>query len=336
MAARQPLLEIQGLRTVFTVRGTEIAPVTGIDLTIGAGETVALVGESGSGKSVTALSVLGLLPRVARIAGGSVRLHGREGTIDLARLDAEALRSVRGSRIGMVFQEPMTSLNPVLTIGDQITEPLLVHGLTTRGEARERAVAMLDSVGIPDPARRLASYPHELSGGMRQRAMIAMALVCRPGLLIADEPTTALDVTVQAQIVELMMGLQESLGMGILFVTHNLGVVADMAHRVAIMYAGRIVEEGPVAEVFTAPRHPYTRGLLASVPRPGEALRLRRAGEKLAAIPGQVPSLTALPTGCAFAGRCALAVDRCRAEAPAPTMPSPARSVRCHRWDAAA
>jgi peptide/nickel transport system ATP-binding protein len=335
MAERAPLLELRGLRTVFRVRGREITPVDGVDLAIGAGETVALVGESGSGKSVTALSVMRLLPGTARIDAGQAILHRETGPVDLAGLDAEAMRAVRGAAIGMVFQEPMTSLNPVLTIGDQITEPLLVHGRCSRAQAGERAVAMLEAVGVPDPARRLAAYPHELSGGMRQRAMIAMALICRPGLLIADEPTTALDVTIQAQIVDLLEGLQREMGMGILFVTHNLGVVADMAHRVAIMYAGRIVEEGPVAEVFAQPLHPYTRGLLASVPRPGEALALRRAGGRLAAVPGQVPSLMNLPRGCAFSTRCTLATDLCRAMPPDRVSPGPGRGVRCHHWAAA-
>jgi peptide/nickel transport system ATP-binding protein len=335
MEERPPLLELRGLRTVFRVRGREITPVDGVDLAIGAGETVALVGESGSGKSVTALSVMRLLPGTARIDAGQAILHRQTGPVDLAGLDAEAMREVRGASIGMVFQEPMTSLNPVLTIGDQITEPLLVHGRCTRAEATDRAATMLQAVGVPDPARRLAAYPHELSGGMRQRAMIAMALICRPGLLIADEPTTALDVTIQAQIVDLLEGLQREMGMGILFVTHNLGVVADMAHRVAIMYAGRIVEEGPVAEVFTRPLHPYTRGLLASVPRPGEALALRQSGGRLAAVPGQVPSLMNLPRGCSFSSRCTLASDLCRSAAPDRVSPGPGRGVRCHHWAAA-
>ncbi len=336
MQTRQPLLTVEGLRTVFSVRGGDIAPVDGIDLAVDAGETVALVGESGSGKSVTALSIMRLLPQAARIDAGRIALADGSGAVtDLTSLSPEAIRAVRGTRIGMIFQEPMTSLNPVLTIGDQITEPLLVHGRCGRAEARERAVAMLEAVGIPSPATRLAAYPHELSGGMRQRAMIAMALICGPQMLIADEPTTALDVTVQAQIVDLLADLQRDMGMGILFVTHNLGVVAETAHRVAVMYAGRIVEQGPVAAVFASPRHPYTRGLLGSVPTPGEALSLRRRGEKLASIPGQVPSLRNLPPGCAFASRCPLAVDRCRSEQPAVTIPEPERAVRCHRWDAA-
>ncbi|MHB2170149.1 ABC transporter ATP-binding protein [Alsobacter sp. R-9] len=336
MTIRPPLLGVEGLRTVIPVRDGEVAPVDGIDLSVNAGETVALVGESGSGKSVTALSILRLLPRGARIGAGRIVLSDSRGaSVDLATLDDEGMRMVRGARIGMVFQEPMTSLNPVLTIGDQITEPLLVHGRCARGEARERAIAMLDAVGIPSPASRLSAYPHQLSGGMRQRAMIAMALVCRPELLIADEPTTALDVTVQAQIVELLADLQRDMGMGILFVTHNLGVVAETAHRVAVMYAGRIVEQGPVAEVFGTPRHPYTRGLLRSVPMPGEALALRRSGGRLAAIPGQVPSLRSLPAGCAFAGRCPLAIDLCRKQRPEAVVVHQGHAVRCHRWDAA-
>ena len=332
MTPRAPLLDLRGLRTLFSVRGREIAPVDGVDLSIAAGETVALVGESGSGKSVTALSVMRLLPRSARIGAGEILLHRPGGPVDLARLDADSMREVRGASIGMVFQEPMTSLNPVLTIGDQITEPLIAHSRCSRGEAHDRAVAMLDAVGVPDAARRLRAYPHELSGGMRQRAMIAMALICRPGLLIADEPTTALDVTIQAQIVELLEALQREMGMGILFVTHNLGVVADMAHRVAIMYAGRIVEEGPVAEVFARPLHPYTRGLLASVPRPGEALALRRSGGRLAAVAGQVPSLFDLPQGCAFSARCAIASEICRTTAPQRIAANATRGVRCHHW----
>ena len=329
MDRRPPLLELRGLRTVFDLREREIAPVDGVDLAIGAGETVALVGESGSGKSVTALSILRLLPGNARLAAGEIVLHGAGGTRDLAQLDAEAMRAVRGAEIGMVFQEPMTSLNPVHRIGDQIAETLRAHGRCGRAEALERAAAMLEAVGVPDPVRRLRAYPHELSGGMRQRAMIAIALICRPGLLIADEPTTALDVTIQAQIVDLLERLQAELGMGILFVTHNLGLVAGMAHRVAIMYAGRIVEEGPVADVFADPRHPYTRGLLGSAPRPGQALALRRAGKPLAAVPGQVPSLSDLPPGCAFAPRCPIALPVCATEAPR-ALRIAGRDLRCH------
>jgi peptide/nickel transport system ATP-binding protein len=333
MAGATPLLEIRGLRTSFTRRGEEIVAVDDLDLTICAGETVALVGESGSGKSVTGLSIMRLLARgIGRVAAGSIRLHGEAGAVDLTGLDEEAMRRVRGASIGMVFQEPMTSLNPVLTIGDQISEPLHVHDGLGHDAARTRVLAMLAAVGIPDPERRIGAYPHELSGGMRQRAMIAMALICRPRLLIADEPTTALDTTIQAQIVELLERLQRELGMAILFITHNLGLVADMAHRVAIMYAGCIVEHGRVEEIFTHPRHPYTRGLLGSVPRPGEARALRRSGGRLAAIPGQVPNLRALPPGCAFAPRCNLAAELCRAQPPAMTAIDPSRGARCHRW----
>ncbi|MBL8699721.1 MAG: ABC transporter ATP-binding protein [Alphaproteobacteria bacterium] len=333
MADASTVLEISGLRTSFARRGQEIVAVDDVSLSIAAGETLALVGESGSGKSVTGLSILRLLPRgVGRIVAGSIRLRRDDGPVDLVDLDDEAMRGVRGAAIGMVFQEPMTSLNPVLTIGDQIGEPLRVHEGLAGAAARARVLAMLAAVGIPDPERRLGAYPHELSGGMRQRAMIAMALICRPRLLIADEPTTALDTTIQAQIVELLERLQRELGMAILFITHNLGLVGDMAHRVAIMYAGRLVEHGPVAEVFDRPRHPYTRGLLASVPRPGEARALRRAGGRLAAIPGHVPNLRALPAGCVFSPRCDLAADPCRAQRPPMMTIAASRGVRCLRW----
>jgi len=246
-----------------------------------------------------------LARKVGRIAEGSIRFVGKDGVArDLATLDEEAMRRIRGNDIGMVFQEPMTSLNPVFTIGEQIAEPIRIHRRAGRAEAREAAVALLDGVGIPDPGRRAEQCPHELSGGMRQRATIAMALACDPVLLIADEPTTALDVTIQAQILDLLLKLQRERGMGMLFITHNLGVVAAVAHRVAVMYAGRIVEDGPVGEVFRHPRHPYTVGLLRSMPRLGAATAMKRAGQKLAAIPGMVPSLADMPPGCAFAPRC--------------------------------
>ncbi len=295
--ATEPVLDIRGLRTVFRTRGGELTAVRDIDLTIEAGETLALVGESGSGKSVTSLSVMRLLTRnVGVVAAGSIRLRDKQGVVsDLATLDDRHMRAIRGDDIGMVFQEPMSSLNPVLTIGDQIAEPIRIHRKADRRTAMREAVALLESVGIPDAERRVRQYPHELSGGMRQRATIAMALACDPVLLIADEPTTALDVTIQAQILELMQRLQRERGMAILFVTHNLGVVAEIAHRVAVMYAGRIVEEGPVGTVFRDPRHPYTQGLLASMPRLGEATRMRQAGEQLVAIPGVVPALTRMP-----------------------------------------
>jgi peptide/nickel transport system ATP-binding protein len=329
-----PILDITGLNTVFRIAGKEVSAVADLDLAIGVGETLALVGESGSGKSVTGHSIMGLLPRkLARVAGGSMQFRGKDGrTRDLATLDAEDRRRIRGNEISMVFQEPMTSLNPVYTIGDQIAEPIRVHRGESRRAAAEAAVGLLVKVGIPDPARRAGQYPHELSGGMRQRATIAMALACDPVLLFADEPTTALDVTIQAQILDLLQRLQAENGMGILFVTHNLGVVAEIGHRVAVMYAGRIVEQGPVREVFRHPRHPYTIGLLASVPRLGEATKLKRAGGRLASIPGAVPGLASIPPGCSFAPRCALALPACRAEVPALAQVEAGHTSRCIRW----
>jgi len=332
--ATEPLLDIRGLRTIFRIRGGEIAAVNDIDLTVAAGETLALVGESGSGKSVTSLSVMRLLTRnIGVIAAGSIRLTTRSGTVrDLVSLDEESMRRIRGDEIGMVFQEPMSGLNPVFTIGDQIAEPIRIHRGANRKTAMNAAVALLESVGIPDARRRAGQYPHELSGGMRQRATIAMALACDPALLIADEPTTALDVTIQAQILDLLLKLQRERGMAMLFVTHNLGVVAEIAHRVAVMYAGRIVEEGPVGEVFRNPKHPYTMGLLASMPRLGDASRMKQAGEKLSAIPGMVPSLMNMPSGCAFSPRCKFAIDACRAAIPALEQINPRHRSRCIRW----
>ncbi|MBB4231834.1 peptide/nickel transport system ATP-binding protein [Rhizobium mongolense] len=329
-----PILDIRGLRTIFRIRGGEVTAVNGIDLTVAAGETLALVGESGSGKSVTSLSVMRLLTRnIGAIAAGSIRLKRKSGTVeDLVLLDEKDMRKVRGDDIGMVFQEPMSSLNPVFTIGDQISEPIRIHRGADRKAAMNAAIALLESVGIPDAKRRAGQYPHELSGGMRQRATIAMALACDPALLIADEPTTALDVTIQAQILDLLLKLQRERGMAMLFVTHNLGVVAEIAHRVAVMYAGRIVEQGPVGEVFRHPRHPYTIGLLASMPRLGDATRMKLAGEKLAAIPGMVPSLMKMPHGCAFSPRCKFAIDACRAAVPPLEDVNPQHRSRCIRW----
>ncbi|MBB2753890.1 UNVERIFIED_ORG: peptide/nickel transport system ATP-binding protein [Rhizobium aethiopicum] len=334
--AAEPVLDIRGLRTIFRIRGGEIAAVNDLDLTIAAGETLALVGESGSGKSVTSLSVMRLLTRnIGVIAAGSIRLTTRSGAVrDLVSLDEESMRRIRGDEIGMVFQEPMSSLNPVFTIGDQIAEPIRIHRGASRKAAMNAAVTLLESVGIPDARRRVDQYPHELSGGMRQRATIAMALACDPALLIADEPTTALDVTIQAQILDLLLKLQIERGMAMLFVTHNLGVVAEIAHRVAVMYAGRIVEQGPVDEVFRNPKHPYTMGLLASMPRLGEASRMKQAGEKLSAIPGMVPSLMNMPSGCAFSPRCKFAIDACRAAIPALEQVNPQHRSRCIKWQA--
>ncbi|MER9066240.1 ABC transporter ATP-binding protein [Mesorhizobium sp. M0902] len=330
-----PILSISGLRSVFRIAGRDIAAVRDVDLTIGSGETVALVGESGSGKSVTSLSIIGLLPkRVGHIAEGSIALRRKNGTVtELTSLDAESLRKIRGNEIGMVFQEPMTSLNPVYTIGEQIAEPIRIHLGKSHREAAADAVRLLAQVGIPDPKRRARQYPHELSGGMRQRATIAMALSCDPGLLIADEPTTALDVTIQAQILDLLAELQAQRGMGILFVTHNLGVVAEIADRVAVMYAGRIVETGPVSEVFTRPRHPYTAGLMRSVPRLGQATALKAAGTPLPTIAGNVPSLALLPKGCSFAPRCPMAIAACRAAVPPLFAATPTQQSRCLRWE---
>ncbi|WP_181175773.1 ABC transporter ATP-binding protein [Mesorhizobium sp. B2-7-2] len=330
-----PILQIAGLRAVFRIAGRDIAAVQDIDLEIGSGETVALVGESGSGKSVTSLSIMGLLaPKIGHIAHGHISIRRRDGSVtELTGLDAEQLRRVRGNDIGMVFQEPMTSLNPVYTIGEQIAEPMRIHLGKSHREAAAEAVRLLMQVGIPDPARRAKQYPHELSGGMRQRATIAMALACNPTLLIADEPTTALDVTIQAQILDLLATLQAERGMGILFVTHNLGVVAEIADRVAVMYAGRIVETGSVGEVFARPRHPYTTGLMRSAPRLGQATVLKAAGTPLPTIAGNVPSLAMLPGGCSFAPRCPMAIDSCRAAVPPLLQVSPTQTSRCIRWE---
>ncbi|GGF10005.1 ABC transporter ATP-binding protein [Aliidongia dinghuensis] len=323
----EPLLEVEGLKTWFRVEGGTAKSVDGVTFTLHRGETLAVVGESGSGKSVTSLSIMRLIPEPpGRIVEGAIRLKGRDGVVrDLAQLAEPAMRRIRGNEIGMIFQEPMTSLNPVYTVGDQIGETLRRHQGLSKRAAYDRAVEMLAKVGIPDPARRAAEYPHRMSGGMRQRVMIAMALACGPAVLIADEPTTALDVTIQAQILDLMRRLQVELGMSILFITHNLGVVAEIADRVAVMYAGRVVEEGDVHAVFARPRHPYTRALLASMPVMGSR-------DRLAAIPGQVPSAANLPEGCAFAPRCPLATDACRAAPPPLEDTGEGHRVRCIRW----
>jgi len=305
------VLDVKNLQTVFFTASGLFRAVDDVSFTVGRGETLAIVGESGCGKSVTALSIMRLVPDPpGRIVGGSVTL---EGTDLLGVSDAE-MRRIRGNRISMIFQEPMTSLNPVMRIGDQITEVVQLHRSMTNKQAWAQAVEMLRLVRIPEPERRAHEYPHQLSGGMRQRAMIAMALACRPVLLIADEPTTALDVTIQAQILALIVDLQKTLGTGLILITHDLGVVAQTAQRVIVMYAGKKVEEASVEALFENPKHPYTRGLMASMP----AVISLGAKEdvRLNEIPGMVPSLTNLPPGCAFAPRCALAIDRCRAEYP--------------------
>jgi peptide/nickel transport system ATP-binding protein len=305
------VLEVNNLKTVFFTNSGLFRAVDDVSFHVRRGETLAIVGESGCGKSVTALSVMRLVPDPpGRIVGGSVILEGT----DLLRLDDEKMRQIRGNRISMIFQEPMTSLNPVMRIGDQITEALRLHQPLSSKEAWKQAVGMLGLVRIPEPERRAREYPHQLSGGMRQRAMIAMALACRPALLIADEPTTALDVTIQAQILALMVDLQNRLGTGLILITHDLGVVAQTAQRVIVMYAGKKVEEATVEALFENPRHPYTRGLMASMPA---VVSLGAKTEtRLTEIPGMVPSLTKLPPGCAFAPRCKLALPRCREEYP--------------------
>ncbi len=310
-AATAPLLEVDGLKTYFYTRDGVVRAVDGVSFSIYPGETLAVVGESGCGKSVTSLSILRLIASPpGRTVAGRLVFEGR----DLLELSEPAMRQVRGNEISMIFQEPMTSLNPVLTIGRQIAETLTLHRGLARAEALLRAIEMLKLVNMPEPERRVTQYPHQLSGGMRQRVMIAMALACNPRLLIADEPTTALDVTIQAQILDLMRKLKEKTGAAIVLITHDLGVVAEMAQRVVVMYAGRKVEEAPVAELFAQPRHPYTQGLLNSIPRLGETETSGR--KRLAEIPGMVPSLRAEIAGCIFAPRCAYATERCRREYP--------------------
>jgi peptide/nickel transport system ATP-binding protein len=310
-SAAVPLLEVDGLKTYFYTRDGIVRAVDGVSFTVYPGETLAVVGESGCGKSVTSLSILRLIASPpGKIVAGRLLFEGR----DLLGLTEDEMRAVRGNEISMIFQEPMTSLNPVLTIGRQIAEALVLHRGMTQAQALERAVEMLALVNIPEGARRIEQYPHQLSGGMRQRVMIAMALACNPRLLIADEPTTALDVTIQAQILDLMRALKEKTGAAIVLITHDLGVVAEMAQRVVVMYAGRKVEEAPVAELFARPRHPYTEGLLKSIPRLEQASAAER--ERLAEIPGMVPSLKEDVVGCLFAPRCAYAVERCHLQYP--------------------
>ena len=307
----ETVLEVKNLHTVFFTNSGLFRAVDDLSFTVRRGETLAIVGESGCGKSVSALSIMRLVPDPpGRIVGGSVMLEGT----DLLELDEAEMREIRGNRVSMIFQEPMTSLNPVMRIGDQITEVVRLHREITAKEAWKQAVDMLRLVRIPEPERRALEYPHQMSGGMRQRAMIAMALACRPALLIADEPTTALDVTIQAQILALIVDLQQRLGTGLILITHDLGVVAQTAQRVIVMYAGRKVEEATVEDLFENPRHPYTRGLMASMPA---VIGLDANNDaRLTEIPGMVPSLTNLPAGCAFAPRCTFAVERCRAEYP--------------------
>ena len=320
MTAAAPLQVHDLSTTLFTRRGTMKA-VDGLSLTVGAGETVALVGESGCGKSLSALSIMRLLPDPpARVTAGRVTLNGR----DLVPLPEPSMLDIRGKEIGMIFQDPMSSLNPVATVEHQIVEVLTTHTALGRTAARQRALELVEMVGMPDAARRLGAYPHQLSGGMCQRVMIAMAIACHPSVLIADEPTTALDVTVQAQVLALLKRLQAEAGMAMIFITHDLGVVAETADRVVVMYAGRKVEEAAVDDLFETPLHPYTAGLIGATPTPGAARAAR-----LADIPGMVPPLNALPAGCAFAPRCERVMDVCWKEKPQLTQPAPGRMVAC-------
>jgi peptide/nickel transport system ATP-binding protein len=318
------LLDVENLQTHFRTPDGIVRAVDGVSFAVGRGETVAIVGESGSGKSVMASSILRLIPQPPGKIAGRIRFEGE----DLLALSERAMRAIRGNRISMVFQEPMTSLNPVLTVGGQIAEPLRLHQRLGRKAVAERAVEMLSLVGIAEPHRRATEYPHQLSGGMRQRVMIAIALACNPRLLIADEPTTALDVTIQAQILDLMADLKRRVGAAIIIITHDLGVVAEIAERVIVMYAGRKVEEARVADLFRAPRHPYTQGLLAAVPRLGSSLNSAEA--RLAEIPGTVPSLKARIRGCVFASRCAQARDVCHEVAPALEEKAAGHVAACH------
>ena len=323
-----PLLEIDGLKTHFFTRDGIVRAVDGVSFSVAPGETLAVVGESGCGKSVTSLSIMRLIASPpGRIVEGTIRFQGT----NLLDLSEREMRDIRGNDISMIFQEPMTSLNPVLTIGRQITETLTLHQGLDRAAADARAIEMLRLVGIPDPAQRLKQYPHELSGGMRQRVMIAMALACDPKLLIADEPTTALDVTVQAQILDIMRQLKSKTGAAIILITHSLGVVAEMAQRVVVMYGGRKVEEAPVGALFATPRHPYTQALLGSVPRLGSSLADNDMS-RLAEIPGVVPSLKEAIPGCIFAPRCTHATPRCREEYPPLEQKTAGHWVAC--WEA--
>ena len=316
------LLDIQGLTTHFFTRAGVIKAIDNLSLRLQKGRVLGLVGESGCGKTVTALSILNLVPYPGKIISGKILFEGR----DLLALSPHEIRAIRGAKISMIFQEPMTALNPVFTVGNQIAEVLTAHQEVSKQQAMNIAVELLRSVGIPSPEKRVEEYPHQLSGGMRQRVMIAMAISCKPSLILADEPTTALDVTIQAHILELLGKIQAEMGMAMVLVTHDLGLIAERAHEVAVMYAGRIVERAETRELFANPQHPYTRGLMASVPRPGEAERTR-----LRTIPGTVPRLHDLPKGCAFSPRCDIKTAKCEQE-PELVAVKPGHLVRC--WEA--
>ncbi len=320
-----PLLSVRDLSTAFETETGLVTVVDHVSFELEAGETLGLVGESGCGKSVTALSIMGLLPRPSgRVKGGDVLFKDE----NLTRASPERLREIRGNRIAMIFQEPMTALNPVQRIGRQLAETYTLHEPELKSsDVTEKTLRLLEQVGIPAPESRLYDYPHQLSGGMRQRVMIAMALARHPDILIADEPTTALDVTIQAQILELLRELQRDTGMAIIFITHDLGVIAELCSRVVVMYAGRIAEQATVKSIFEHPLHPYTRGLLGSIPRLEDEPKTL-----LTTIPGIVPGIEELPDGCRFSNRCAYARDQCHREAPSLVVPSPGRTVACHRW----
>ncbi|MGU3400764.1 ABC transporter ATP-binding protein [Brucellaceae bacterium D45D] len=331
VAARRPVLAVRDLKTHFFTDAGVIRAVNGVSLSVAEGETLAVVGESGSGKSVTGLSVMRLLARTtARVIGGSIEFIDRSGKpVDLLSLSDPAMERVRGRDIAMIFQDPMSSLNPVFTVGDQIAEPIRIHQKLDRKQARSKALDLLRQVGISDPEGRIAAYPHQLSGGMRQRVMIAVALACNPRLLIADEPTTALDVTIQAQIIELLRALQKERQMAMIFVTHDLKLVGEIADRVAVMYASQVVEEGPVAGVLNRPRHPYTRALLECIPGG------RSSGEKrrhLRPIPGTMPDPFLPPAGCRFNQRCGFVTETCRTVEPQLESIQPDHVTRCLRW----
>ncbi|XLE17844.1 ABC transporter ATP-binding protein [Deinococcus radiomollis] len=328
------LLDVKGLKTYFFTDEGVVKSVDGVTFHIQRGETLAVVGESGSGKSVTSLSIMRLIAMPpGKIVEGEILFRGKDGVQkNLVTAPENEMRKIRGNDISMIFQEPMTSLNPVYTIGDQIAEAVMLHQGKNRKDGMEAAVQMLELVGIPAARKRVNEYPHQMSGGMRQRVMIAMALSCNPALLVADEPTTALDVTIQAQILDLMRKLQAEIGMSILFITHNLGVVAEMADRVVVMYGGRVVEEGEVIDIFKSPKHPYTMGLLNSMPRVDHAAVPGERKERLEAIPGNVPNPLSLPPGCAFEPRCKFAIAECSKAVPALEDTGAGHMSRCIRW----
>lgn len=322
-ATSAPILEVRDLVTTFDTDSGTLTAVDGVSFQLHKGRTLGVVGESGCGKSVTAFSIMRLLPQpMGHIAGGQVLFEGR----DLTKLPPEEMLKVRGNRMGMIFQEPMTALNPVHTIGRQLSEVFLLHRTKDKRAALRMSVDILDKVGIPSPEVRVGEYPHQLSGGMRQRVIIAMALACKPSVVIADEPTTALDVTIQAQILELMQGLQQEMGMAIMLITHDLGVIAEMCNDVVVMYAGRVAEAGPVEKIFASPSHPYTRGLLASIPRLEDERKTT-----LATIEGMVPSLADMPVGCRFQNRCPYRTEICQQQPPVEKV-GPGHTVACHHW----